>query len=211
MVYFSRACLRLLRSPQSRCTVTTASAMASTLVGLAEAEQLGGARIGVGLAMGHAHAATGGDIPAGDIAGRIDDGDEAEIVGEHVDVVRRRHRDHDLEFARQSKSCRRSARRRRPPRRRRSFRHRARSRDRPGCAASDGRRGREPAPERRACARDCSGVTAHMTLRLTSPQAAMELSSALSIALQRRFQVRLDDAVQAERSAAWSAACAPLP
>ena len=71
------------------------------VLGLAEAHHVGGARISVGLAMGHAHAAADGDVPARDVAVLVEDGDEAEIVREHVDVVRRRHRDHDLEFPRQ--------------------------------------------------------------------------------------------------------------
>ena len=68
---------------------------------LAKAEKVGGARIGVRLAMGHAHAAADRDIPARDFSGGVEDGDETEIVGEDVDVVRRRHRHDDLEFARQ--------------------------------------------------------------------------------------------------------------
>ena len=69
--------------------------------GRAEAHHVGGARISVRLAMGHAHAAADRDVPAGDRAGIVEDGDEAEIVREYVDVVRRRHRHHDLEFPRQ--------------------------------------------------------------------------------------------------------------
>ena len=101
MVYLSRACLRFLRSPQSRCTVTTASAIASASFVSQKPKKLGGARIGFRLAVRHAHAAADRDIPARDLSGCVDDGDEAEIVGENVDVVRRRHRDDDLEFARQ--------------------------------------------------------------------------------------------------------------
>ena len=71
------------------------------IFGRAEAHDIGGARISVRLAMGHAHAAADRDVPAGDVAVVVEDGDEAEIVREHVDVVRRRHRHHDLEFARQ--------------------------------------------------------------------------------------------------------------
>ena len=71
------------------------------IFGAAEAHDVGGARIGVGLAVGHAHAAADGHVPAGDVAGLVRDRDEAEVVREDVDVVRRRHRDHDLEFARQ--------------------------------------------------------------------------------------------------------------
>ena len=93
--------MRFLRSPQSRCTVTTASDDLHHVFGAAEAHDLGDARIGVGLAMGHAHAAADGHVPAGDVAGLIRDGDVAEVVREDVDVVRRRHRHHDLEFARQ--------------------------------------------------------------------------------------------------------------
>ena len=81
--------------------MTTASATAIASLGRAEAHDVGGARIGVRLAVGHAHAAADGDVPAGDLAVLVEDGDEAEIVREDVDVVRRRHRDHDLELARQ--------------------------------------------------------------------------------------------------------------
>ena len=69
--------------------------------GPAEAQHIGGARIGTRLAMGHAHAATGGNVPAVDLAGVVDNGDEAKIVGEHVDVVRWRHRHRNLELSRQ--------------------------------------------------------------------------------------------------------------
>ena len=93
--------MRFLRSPQSRCTVTTASATFTNVFGAAEAHDLGDARIGVGLAMGHAHAAADRHVPAGDVAGLVRDGDVAEVVREDIDVVRGRHRHHDLEFARQ--------------------------------------------------------------------------------------------------------------
>ena len=59
---------------------------------LAEAHHVGGARIGVRLAMRHAHAAADRHVPAGHVAGVVEDRDEAEIVREDVDVVRGRHR-----------------------------------------------------------------------------------------------------------------------
>ncbi|GJE43124.1 hypothetical protein AEGHOMDF_2303 [Methylobacterium soli] len=71
------------------------------VVGFAEQHQVGGAREGVGLAMGHAHAAAHRDVPAGHAVLLVENRDEAEIVGEDVDLVRGRHRDHDLEFPRQ--------------------------------------------------------------------------------------------------------------
>ena len=67
----------------------------------AETEHVRGARIGVRLAMGHAHASAGHHVPARHIADVVDDSDKAEIVGIEVHVVRRRHRDGDLEFPRQ--------------------------------------------------------------------------------------------------------------
>jgi hypothetical protein len=48
----------------------------------------------------HAHAAADGDIPPGHLAFVAENGNEAEIVREYVDVVRGRHRQYDLEFAR---------------------------------------------------------------------------------------------------------------
>src|SRR5205807_6205928 len=66
----------------------------------AEAHDVGGARIGLGLAVGHAHAAADRHVEASDLAFLVEDGDVAEVVGEPVDVVRRRHGDHDLEFSR---------------------------------------------------------------------------------------------------------------
>ncbi len=50
--------------------------------------------------MGHAHAAADGDVPTRELA-ILHDSDEAEVVGEDVDVVVGRHGEHDLEFPRQ--------------------------------------------------------------------------------------------------------------
>src|SRR5262249_60667311 len=51
--------------------------------------------------MGHTHAATHRNVPADDIGAAVRDRDVAEIVREHVDIVRRGDRDDNLEFARQ--------------------------------------------------------------------------------------------------------------
>ena len=51
--------------------------------------------------MRHAHAAAGGHVPAGDLVRVVEDRDETEVVREYVDIVRGRHRHHDLEFPRQ--------------------------------------------------------------------------------------------------------------
>src|SRR5262245_1040598 len=70
------------------------------VLGPAEPEQVRDAGIGVGLAMGHAHAATDGDIPTRDLILRIQDGDEAQVVREYVDVIGRWQRDDGLELPR---------------------------------------------------------------------------------------------------------------
>ena len=69
--------------------------------GRAKAHQVGGARVGVLLAVGHSHPAANGHIPPCHAAFVVEDCDEAEIMREHVDIVGGRHRHHDLEFARQ--------------------------------------------------------------------------------------------------------------
>ncbi len=71
------------------------------VAGRAKSQNVGGARIGVGLAVGHSHAAADRDVPALDLTFVVEDRDIAEVVGVDVDVVRRRNRDHRLEFARQ--------------------------------------------------------------------------------------------------------------
>ena len=50
--------------------------------------------------MRHAHAAADGHVPADELA-VFDDGDEAAVMREDVNVVVRRHREDELEFARQ--------------------------------------------------------------------------------------------------------------
>ena len=51
-------------------------------------------------AVRHAHAAADGDVPADELA-VFDDGDEAAVMREDVDIVVGRHREDELEFARQ--------------------------------------------------------------------------------------------------------------
>ena len=63
-----------------------------------EAEGSGQQRVGFGIAVAGAHAAADRDIEAGQDA-VLDDRDEAEIVGEDVDIVVRRHGEGDLELA----------------------------------------------------------------------------------------------------------------
>ncbi len=55
--------------------------------------------------MGHAHAAADRDVPALQRAGLVERRDEAEVLGEDVDVVVRRHRDHGLELPRQVRAA----------------------------------------------------------------------------------------------------------
>ncbi len=71
------------------------------LLGQAKAHDVGGPGKRLGLAVGHAHAAADRDVVADHAAGLIRDRDEAQIMGEHVDVVAGRHRHHDLELSRQ--------------------------------------------------------------------------------------------------------------
>ena len=66
----------------------------------AEADDIGEARIGCLVAVGGPHAAADGDVETGEFA-VFDDGDERQAVGEDIDIVRGRHRDGDLELARQ--------------------------------------------------------------------------------------------------------------
>ncbi|GJD69836.1 hypothetical protein MMMDOFMJ_2774 [Methylobacterium gnaphalii] len=51
--------------------------------------------------MGHAHAPADGDVPTRELVLLVEDGDEAKVVREDVDLVGRRHRDDDLELTRQ--------------------------------------------------------------------------------------------------------------
>ena len=66
----------------------------------AEADHVAGAGVGFRFAMGHAHAAADHHVVADDRA-FLDDGDQRQIVGEHIDIVVRRQGDGDLELARQ--------------------------------------------------------------------------------------------------------------
>ena len=65
-----------------------------------EADHVADARVGLGVAVGRAHAAADHQVEAGQHA-VFENGDEAQVVGEHVHVVDRRHREADLELARQ--------------------------------------------------------------------------------------------------------------
>ena len=60
------------------------------LIRLDEAEHVAEARVGLRVAVRRAHAAADGDVEAEQHA-VFDDRDEAEVVGEHVDIVARRH------------------------------------------------------------------------------------------------------------------------
>src|SRR6185312_3374660 len=66
----------------------------------AKAEHVADTRIGFRLAVGHAHAAADRNVPALDDILLADDGDKAEVLREHVDVVRRRNGEADLELPR---------------------------------------------------------------------------------------------------------------
>ena len=66
-----------------------------------EADHAAQPRPGLRIAVAGAHAAADGDVEAGQVAVLADDGDQAQIVGEHVHVVERWHRHGHLELARQ--------------------------------------------------------------------------------------------------------------
>ena len=71
-----------------------------------EADHVGDARIGFGIAVGRAHAAADADVVAEQgavVAAAVVtyDRDEAQILREDIDIVTRRHRERDLELARQ--------------------------------------------------------------------------------------------------------------
>ena len=65
-----------------------------------EADDIGEARIGAGLIVGAAHPAADRDVESLD-AGISGDGDETQVLGVDVDVVRRRDDEADLELSRQ--------------------------------------------------------------------------------------------------------------
>ena len=67
---------------------------------LAEADHVAGTRVGLGLTVGHPHAAANHDVVTDDSIA-LHDRDKAEIMGENIDIVMRRQCDGDLEFARQ--------------------------------------------------------------------------------------------------------------
>ncbi len=64
-----------------------------------EADHVGHARPGLGIAVRGAHAATDADVVAQQLP-IAQDSDKAQIVGEHVHIVERRCGETDLEFAR---------------------------------------------------------------------------------------------------------------
>ena len=84
--------------------MTTVSATLSTWSGRQEADDVGEARIGLRLAVRGAEAAAHREVEAEQRAFLeafvVEDGDEAQILREHVDVVVRRHHDAGLELAR---------------------------------------------------------------------------------------------------------------
>ncbi len=71
------------------------------LIRAAEAERIGEARIGLLLVVRHALAAADGDVEAGELAGRVRNGDETEVVRVNVHIVARRNSDDGFEFPRQ--------------------------------------------------------------------------------------------------------------
>jgi len=87
MVYLSRALLPIGPVAPVALHGDDSFRHGQHIAGLAEAQHVGGARIGVRFAVGHAHAAAGGDVPAVDMTGVVGNGDETKVVGEHVDVV----------------------------------------------------------------------------------------------------------------------------
>ena len=93
--------MRLSRLPQSRCTVTTFSADLDGLLRPCRSPITSAVRGNVsGSPWVMPMPPPTSHVVADDCA-PLDDGDEAEVVGEHVHVVVRRHRDDDLELARQ--------------------------------------------------------------------------------------------------------------
>ena len=68
------------------------------LLGSAEADDRAQARVRLLVAMRDTHTATNRHVKALEFTVVTDDGDVAEIVGEDVDVVRRRDSDRDLEL-----------------------------------------------------------------------------------------------------------------
>ena len=100
--YFRRARCGRRRLPKSRCIVTTASTTSTTSLGRDPPERLGQQRVGVLLAgVAHAQTAADVDVVARDRS-RATAGQrrhQADVVGEHVDVVVARPGHGDLELA----------------------------------------------------------------------------------------------------------------
>lgn len=69
-----------------------------TLLDSAEPEDAAQARVGLLVTVRHAHTTTGRNIEASEVAVLVDDSDEADVVGEDVDIVRRRNSDRDFEL-----------------------------------------------------------------------------------------------------------------
>ena len=89
-----------MRSPKSRCIVTTACAASTSWSARDEADDIRQARESLDVAVGHAHAAAGQQIVTGEFSVFLD-GDKAQAVREHVNVIERRNDKRRLEFARQ--------------------------------------------------------------------------------------------------------------
>ena len=69
-----------------------------TLLDSAETEDAAQARVGLLVTVSYAHTATGRDVEASKVTVLVDDGDEADVVGEDVDIVCRRNSDRDFEL-----------------------------------------------------------------------------------------------------------------
>ena len=68
------------------------------LLGRAEADDRAQARVGLLVAVRDSHTTADRDVETLKLAVVADNGDVAEVVGEDVDIVRRRHSDGDLEL-----------------------------------------------------------------------------------------------------------------
>ncbi len=101
IVYLRRAWRRFVRSPQSRWTTTTASAIAQLVARLDEPERVREPRVRLGLAVGAPQAAADVDVPALELAARREHAGEPEVVGEQVDRVVAADGHAGLELARQ--------------------------------------------------------------------------------------------------------------
>ena len=60
-----------------------------TLLDSAETEDAAQARVGLLVTVSYAHTATGRDVEASKVTVLVDDGDEADVVGEEIDIILR--------------------------------------------------------------------------------------------------------------------------